>query len=687
MAVKVTLAMRQRWRCIALAMACFSVSLSAVADDDEKEHLQAELGYRVGLFEYYQGDPLAALTFLEVDKVRTEQRLASRSADALAEDNAARADARLLEAGIRLGYGLHRSARALLSQLVASPTLSEQGYAEASLYLAQWLYLHQQPDAALRVLTDVRGQLPADQAQQAAYLEQLLQATTGSTSATAEVSYDAGPWQPYLLYNQGIAHAQAKQADQALTSLEQALILLSQGRAVSDDSWLDLLAWSAWFPPTPLPLAEGEITSLQDKIQLTRARIYRQQEDYDAALDAYQQVSLEGMAAAEALFSYGWTAFNAGQQPLSITAWSALAKRGDLSAELLQVHLAIAWSYEQWGMPGHALQNYQQASQAYRVVLADLEQQLTSLDPESLMQRLLPDSDDSWLSEQDVIRIASLPRLNELMVSQSMQSMLIDARDLRLLRNNLLRWQADMDQFNAMLEVRELSRQAQLQALADAPPNSEFERLRGERDALAAQLNQSMDSPKALANDEELAILKRLTRAEQTLEKLQQHPKYAAYAERVRRVRGALDWQLSDDLVARQWQQTKSLKALDNLLRESEQRLARLQRIVDEPSQQIALQQRVVDAQARLTQQLLAVNTTYDELRQQVFGLVESELQRQQVLVKNHLAESQLAITRLYEHYLKLQQDAIMGKPARESSVPEANAPGAEQPAEQGEGV
>ncbi|GAA5217520.1 hypothetical protein ACFSJ3_18425 [Corallincola platygyrae] len=668
----------------------FSTAVNGQASEvdlEQIDHLQAELGYRVGLYEYYQGDPLAALTFLEVDKVRVAERSAMvetvNAKDRADAHHDQIANARLLEAGIRLGYGLHRSARALLSQLVASPTLSEQGYAEATLYLAQWLYLHQQPDAALRVLKDIGSSLPEEQAQQAAYLEQLLAVKTGRSDVST--NKDAGPWQPYLLYNQAIGYAQSDDNDKAQQTLEQALTLISQGRAVEDDSWLDLLAWSFWFPPTPLPLSEQELQSLQDRVHLTRARLYRQQEDYPSAVDAYRQVSIEGMAAPEAMFSYGWTAFNAGDQPLSLKAWSALAQREDLTAEMLQVHLAIAWSYEQWGMQSQALNSYQQAAQSYQQILAELQSQIDSLAPEALMSQLLPDTDETWLSDQGIIKVASLPRLDPLMISQQMQARLIDARDLRLLQRNLLNWQRNMEQFDDMLEVRQLSREAQLAEIQAAPPQAEFDTLKAARDQIAAQVAQAEQDPEALATDEELAILKRLKRAEQTLSQLKEHPKYAQYAERLRRVRGTLDWQLRDDLVARQWQQTKSLKELDNLLRESEQRLTRLQRIVDTPSEQLALQQRVTQAQQDLTQQLLAVNSTYVALRQEIFNLVLGDLKRQHALVKEHLAQSQLAITRLYEHYLKIkQQQAFPQAAPAPSPATEADKANPEEIGEEG---
>ena len=205
-------------------------------------------------------------------------------------------------------------------------------------------------------------------------------------------------------------------------------------------------------------------------------------------------------------------------------------------------------------------------------------------------------------------------------------------RDLLFLARNLRQWESKMDTFSDMLANRRQAYAARLAQLGMQVRERDIARLEARRGALDAEVQgeaQSGDGA-AFADPAERALAARIERAHAALRRLEAAAALGApgvpgdaarreAADRLRRVEGALGWQLAQELPPRLWDTKKNMQQIAVELlqaRERQDRLAQAQR--DEPQRFDAFARRIDELQQRQAVEELAVT----ELRQQKEDLV-----------------------------------------------------------------
>lgn len=657
-----------------LVASAFGASLSLAqaepgkVDPDRVDHSQEQLPYRTALYHYYQGQHLHALTELEAGKVRGSTET--------------QADARLLEAGLRLGYGMHRSARGVLTQLLASPLLSETSFASASFYLAQWLYLHEEYAQAKQILDRINAPLPPGQQQQYAYLRQLLslklgvpvqisgkqQAQNPEAQDFDQALQQSGPWQPYLLYNMAVAEAAKEQITPALDYLELALSGLPAQDNYAEDWWRTLLFWDNWFSPDGYYMPPAELAALKDKILLAQASLYQREQRYPLAVQSYRQVRQDSPLASQALLGYGWSAYQQGDIKSALSAWQALSKDPSLEAGTLQSYLAIAWTHEQLNKPAAAERHYDFAAEEYQRFKTILSDELASLTPQSLSDALLAQySRQKRASETTQIGVALaqvLPTvLHGWVPQQSVQVLLQDLDDLAEIETNLKSWQRDLSQFDDMLVTAEAARAEQLAEIDQAAPAARLQQLIQQRDWLSQQIlqageHQGLHRASNYATRQELEWSKRIDRVRIRLSKLSEDDPRRQKAElRLQRIEGALYWQQQEQFPQRDWMHRKALKQLDQALRDTQGQLVNLQRSAKTPRSFNKSQLRVAEIDHQVSNKVARTQQLKREVSEQLYLSAQRYLQRQIQLVSAYQAQANLALVRLHEQAYQHQHN------------------------------
>ncbi len=629
------MAMCRQWLTTTLLSLLALPVLAAISDD----HGAADLPYREALYHHYQGDSLTALTTLA----------------GLPASQSRAVDARLLEAGIRLGYGLNRSAQTLIAGLSSNQALSATQLAAARLYLARWLYRHGELTEASKVLSELSDQAMAGQTERH-YLQQLVALQQGQTTVVADSGHSNDSWTPYLLFNRAQAQRLDGKPDAALNTLAQLLPILSVASADTQGFWQQLAFWRGWFGPSALPLAPAERLALLDKAWILQAEIYLSQAQYQAAMQAYQSVRLDADDSQEALMGYGLAALSAGDQALAVTVWKRLQQTGDLQPHLQPVWLALAWSFERNQMREHAFVAYQAAEQNYMAEL-DRLQKLAAQDLSALIGVLFSPDDSSQPLRQGPRDLTELPHglLQEVVAQHATQNLLQDREDLLALQQHLGQWQQRLGMFTLMLETRQRAHQQRLAALAAQPPQQQLQQLQQQYRQLQGRLEQG-DDPYLLANADEQEAIARLQRAQAVLVNMSGHKREASYRERLRRIQGVVQWQQHQVEIERRWALRKQLKQIERLNADNAGQLKRLQPLLAAPPDFASLQQRIAASEQRIVQLQQQVAKQLPQLDTQLEQILRGALSTQQAQLTQHLAQARLALTRLSEQFLTTEK-------------------------------
>jgi hypothetical protein len=144
-------------------------------------------------------------------------------------------------------------------------------------------------------------------------------------------------------------------------------------------------------------------------------------------------------------------------------------------------------------------------------------------------------------------------------------------------------------------------------------------------------------------------------------------------AERLRRVVGALQWQLTQDFTARAWEATKGLRATDAaLLRANELDAALTQAQQDEPARHARFAQRIAALGARIAALRPGVATAAREVQGQLQDIAVAELQGQQERLGIYAAQARLAIAQIHDRAQFARRDeaaaALPGRAAPETA-------------------
>ncbi|WP_088286756.1 tetratricopeptide repeat protein [Ideonella sp. A 288] len=539
-------------------------------------------------------------------------------------------DAELLRGGLLLSYGQHREAGEVFERLVATrPALRDRAW----FFLARSRHQRGLFDEAEAALARIGQSLPGTLEDDRRLLHaQLLLARGASAEAAAvlEAAAQRPGASPFARYNRGIA-------------------LLQSGDVAGGRAALDALGRE--------PSADEETRQVRDRANVALGFSALRDDEPALARDALQRVRLDSGPSNQALLGFGWAAAALKQPERALVPWLELSTRDPGDAAVLESRIAVPHAYAELGARGEALTRYQAAIDAYEAERQSLTEAIAAIrEADALAPLLDAGSGDEPGREVDAAppTMSHAAQLVPLLADHAMQEGLKSHRDLRWFDRNLRDWSDSLLAFDEVLVHRSRAYAERLpQLLARANDAAQgVAALQARRDALAAEVDRAEADADglALASPAELAMRTRVAELRAALPALGEGAEAASFADRIRRVDGALGWRLAQAWPQRLWDARKALAALGSALDQArfrEAALAQAQR--DEPQRFERLAGRLAELSRRVAALNPQVVALAREQREVLQATAIAALARSQQRLADYTAQARFALAQLQD--------------------------------------
>jgi len=373
-----------------------------------------------------------------------------------------------------------------------------------------------------------------------------------------------------------------------------------------------------------------------------------------------QRVRLQGMASDQALLGFGWAADAMEDPARALVPWLELAGRDPTDASVLEAQLAVPYAYAELGASAQALERYQVAIKNFDIENANLDATIGAIRQGRLLEGLMkrnPEDKMGWFQRFDDLPLIPHARhLTPVLAGNEFQEAFKNFRDLLYVGHNLADWKDNLGVFDAMLATRRQAFADRLPQVREQAGNVGLERLQQRSDADAADLKAAEASGDgvAFADANERALRARVERVRETLAALPPESgadvSLAEARERLRRVEGALSWQLAHAFAARSWDAKKAQQQTEAALvdaRAHDAELAQAQR--DEPARFEAFAKRIAELNARLDALIPRVAAVAQAQQAALNDIAIAGLVQQKERLAGYAAQARFAVAQLYD--------------------------------------
>lgn len=620
----------------ALAAAALPVAAQlAPRGPDGTQPAPRELGaphYGDALFHFFQERHFDALTGLMVSQ--HFRRVAPHDDDA-----------EVLRGGLLLSYGMHREAGEVFARLIenqAPPAVRDRAW----YYLARIRYqrglLAEAEDALARIASPLAAGLEEDRTLLRA---QLLMARADHAGAAALLAALPPSASLYARYNLGVA-------------------LVKSGDPAKGGALLDQIGQQ--------PAANEEQRSLRDRANVALGFAALQGRQPAEARRYLQRVRLDGLSATKALLGFGWAAAELGEPKNALVPWTELAARPLGDPAVLEARIAVPYALAETGASAQALARYEDAVSRFDGERRALDDSIAAIREGRLVDGLLarnPGGQMGWFGslEQLPPQMPHGGHLGAVLAGHEFQEAFKNLRDLIHLGQNLETWQARLVTFQDMLANRRQAFAERLPRVREQAGAAGLPAMQQRRDALAealARAERDQDAS-AFGDARQLGLAERLLRAESFLKDAPDGAGAAEFAEareRVRRVAGALLWEMTQHYPARVWEAKKALRATDAALKAARERDAALLRAAEEePARFARFAERIAALEQRIAGLAPQVAALRAEQQAHLQGIAVAELEHQKDRLEVYATQARLAIAQLLDRAQLAQRKSDAG--------------------------
>ena len=641
--------MRQRSRFLpqltlaaALIASALAMSGARAADDPDKVpadpplHPVLDPHYGDVLFEFYQGRYFPAITKLEVSQHFDRMQ---HHAD----------EAEVLRGGLLLSYGLHKQAAEVFEALLARgapPSVRDRAW----YFLAKIRYQRGLMPEANQALGRIEHVLPAPLEDDRRLLQaNVMMAVGDNAGATKILTPIAGPRGEdlYARYNLGVA-------------------LIRGGDATHGTQILDDLGRQT--------MPDEESRALRDKANVALGFAALKAGKPQDARTYLQRVRLQGIEANPALLGFGWAADALGSPKLALVPWIELAGRDSSDSAVLEAQLAVPYAYAELHADAQALKRYENAIANFENEDANIDATIAAIRQGKLIDGLMsrnPGEEMGWFQTfRDLPLMPHARLLTPVIAGNEFQEAFKNYRDLQFLGHNLAEWHDNLGVFGDMLSTRQQAfaeRLPRIRAQGEAS-GLDIAHLQQRSDDNAAAVKQAEEAADgvAFADVNERELQQRLARVTSTLANLPPDvdPSLAEAHDRLRRVAGALAWQLAHEFPARMWGAKKGQKQTEDALvdaRAHDEALTRAQR--DEPARFEAFARRIAELDARLNVLMPRVAALGKEQQGALQEIAVTELVSQKERLAAYTAQARYAVAQLYDRATEPKEGDHAAKP------------------------
>ena len=642
----------RRTACLVIFMLLAHQNVYANKNKAEFPNRVKDLSYGQVLYYFYQNEMFDALTQLAVADTRGGIKNHGNYPH-------------IIKGGMYLSYGLVDAAKQIFLEALEDEIDAETRN-RAWFYLGKVYYLNRQWDKVEESLTRVDisrlKKFPKELAE-LKYLQAQVFIARGLNQRAAQWIGDIpddNVWKPYLTYNLALSQLNAGEVDNA----KQVLAHLNEEELLSSlDDRRDVESYDR------LKQEYDEILALKDLIQLSLATIFMDEENADSAIEAFQEVRIDGPWSDRAFFGLALAASNSGQFGLALQALSQLNERKSESALVQESHYALAYVYEQLEQPGKALEAYESSIIHYESALRRISSQIEAL-KEGFIDKAIhfytssgqPVDINNPLLASDVYgRLKVEPKqafIAPLLAKEEFQIELTRYRQLHLLLERMEQAEQNVDSFSVMLDTRQQQRELRISETREKLKKQEAEDIELTKNKLNRLLKE--ESKWVYFSEEDLDNARLIDKIRNNISRIKvQGEDVQDYEEKLRRIEGYFTWQMSDQYSIKKWDTEKAMNELDEIFQEYRTRRTRLQALFEDDQAINNLSARVNTMIPRVQELKTQVENTLTQTEENLIDLARSSLTGQQAQLGYFLNASKLARARISDELLKKKFESI----------------------------
>jgi hypothetical protein len=570
------------------------------------------------LFYFYQEDYFPAIVHLLAAQARSQL-----------DDHAEQAE--LLLGGLYLSYGHHLEAADIFERLLADNVAPE--VRDRTLFFLAKIWFqrgyHDKSQDALAMLSD---NLPENLWREAQILQSQILIDGGQYDRAIALLQNWGgetEWASYAKFNLGVALVRSGNVDAATVILDE----------LGD-----------------LNPHDEELSSLRDKANLALGYSLLQDGQPQAAKAPLQHVRLEGPFSNKALLGVGWADAESENYRRALVPWMELRSRDLLDSAVQESMLAIPYALAKLESISQAADHYLNAIEAFYEEINRIDRTIGFIESGNFFNEFL--ADDPLDSTGWYWRLEELPDgpearyLYHLLATNEFQEGLKNFRDLNYLHANLENWQQNVDVYSNMLETRLEAYAQRLPRVEDALARADLDSMvdrKLELDSMLNDIEQSGDWL-ALATADEFKMWGEIAGLENTPVLVVDIPEAREVRDKIRLLKGVLQWQLERDFKDRLWRLRRDVRKTGVALVETQ----RSRRQIDdtklkEPLRFEALSERVHSLRPRIDGMKTRVADALSEQRTFLQSIAVGELQAQKQRLDVYTVQARFALAAIYD--------------------------------------
>jgi hypothetical protein len=379
---------------------------------------------------------------------------------------------------------------------------------------------------------------------------------------------------------------------------------------------------------------------------------------------------LNGLQSNKALLGMGWARSLEAEHERALVAWMELRGRTLQDSAVLESLLAIPYALGKAGAYRQSLQEYEHAILLYDREVARLDESIGAIRAGRLTEALLalnPGEGMGWLWQlRELPQSAESRYLMTLLASHDFHEAFKNLRDIEFLRANLARWAQDIAVFDTVVATRRLAHRERLPRVLGSSRTLSAAALQAGRERHDAEIERiaAEQDVEALADDKAKALLARLARVKAGIGRLPP-AEASALAERYRRLRGVLLWDLTAEFQPRLWQVRQSLAGLDAELAQYEKRRTALEKAERElPRLLEGFERRIAGLRARIEALRAELAAVSAQQQRYLNELAVAELEGLKDRIGAYLTQARFAVAQIYDEAASREEPA----PQREAT-------------------
>ena len=645
--------------CVALVSValngCFSTPEppAAVEDTRSAEQILAQkrqdLAFGQVAYSYFQGAP--DRTLLQGELTRLNQQIAQTP---YSNENQDRLD--LMKGAVSLQLGMTQQAEAIFTRLLAQ---SGDPYIQANtwFWLAKSSFAQKRTGVSERAYAAILENDLEDELSEEHWEELIYQVSHermsngGDWEALAEELSSDSIYQTYLIANQAVLQHNQQDYDAASEAFIAAKLQLNDTpveNSIQEDISASWWSWFNWFGNGLTESQEEraflERNALFDRLNYGLGVTLLEQKDYTNALIALKLIGRESLHAEQAMLTYGWTLAKENRWPLAMAAWQYLRDNSQ-GIYAMQASHGLAYGYEQQGALAEAFRSLRDSSSQLDSAMASLSEFGLKVEQADFFDTV---ANGNWPIEHRDLHMLLLSGDEQIDSAYLLEVRRQAKQLLNTLDDNL----AQIDGMYRLLDEREQAFVRRVDALSLTGAQAILDSTETGIDNFEAALNSDQIADKLLATKDQVSALERLEKAEQRIERInteRARKLSKKYAQRVARLKGLLQWELSEAFPETRWQHQKQLSKLKLAYADANKQYQRLNKLQSD-TQIIDEQRARVDAMALSAQtDYTRTKTLVDSLTRRLTEFLQVNMALRMQELSDQQVATRLAIIRIQD--------------------------------------